>query len=148
MLVKKNEAAIVERKQSFGWRIYVTNQPKDSLSLQQAVLVYRKEYKIERRIRNLKEEVTALLLLYLRKDHRIEALINLLVLVLKVTAAVEFDIARTLKDKAEELEGLYAGNPKIISSKNVFYNNYYNFSSILLQQVNTILTVAVFYHSK
>ncbi len=113
VLVKKNEAAIEQHKQRLGWRVYVTNQPKDKLSLQQAVLAYRQEYKIERRIRNLKQEVTALLPLYLKKDQRIEALINLLVLVLKVIAAVEFDIARALKDKAEKLEGLYAGNPTI-----------------------------------
>lgn len=116
VLVKKDENAISECKQSLGWRIYVTNQPKDNLSLQQAILAYRQEYKIERRIRNLKEEVTALLPLFLRKDHRIEALINLLVLVLKVIAAVEFDIARGLKDKSEQLAGLYAGNPKISTS--------------------------------
>lgn len=116
VLVKKNEQAIEQRKQTLGWRVYVTNQSKEALSIQQAVLAYREEYKIERRIRNLKEEVTALLPVFLKKDHRISALINLLVLVLKVIAALEFDIARTLKENKEKLEGLYPGNPKIATS--------------------------------
>ena len=113
VLVKKKEDAIEQCKHSLGWRVYVTNQAKELLSLQQAVLEYRQEYKIERRIRNLKQEVTALLPVFLRKDHRIEALINLLVLVLKVIAVLEFDIAKELKQQQQELEGLYAGNPKI-----------------------------------
>jgi transposase len=50
-----------------GWRVYVTNHPKETFSLSDAVNLYREEYQIERRIRNLKEEVTALLPIFLKK---------------------------------------------------------------------------------
>ncbi len=117
VVVKKEDKAIEAKKQLVGWRVYVTNQPKGDLSLSKALNLYREEYRIERRIRNLKEEVTALLPLFLKKDNRIEALINLLILVLKITAVMEYDIAKALKVANKELGGLYPGNPSITTTK-------------------------------
>lgn len=42
--VKRNQAAIDEAKSRLGWRLYVTNQVAEKLSLQQAVLAYRDQY--------------------------------------------------------------------------------------------------------
>lgn len=113
ILVSKKKEAIERQKAMMGWRVYVTNHPSETLSLSDAVNLYREEYGIERRIRNLKEEVTALLPIFLKKDNRISALINMLILVLKLVAGIEHEVATTLKEKGKELAGLYPGNPKI-----------------------------------
>ena len=42
--VKRNQAAIDEAKSRLGWRLNVTNQVVEKLSLQQAVLAYRDQY--------------------------------------------------------------------------------------------------------
>lgn len=62
-----NHKALDHKVSTLGWRVYVTNKTADDLSLEQAILLYREEYKIERRIRNLKEEVTRLLPVFLKK---------------------------------------------------------------------------------
>ena len=115
--VQVNEKALEYKVSTLGWRVYVTNKELDKLSLEQAVVMYREEYKIERRIRNLKEEVTRLLPVFLKKENRIEGLINLLILVLKMIAAIEFKVAKELEERGEELGGLYAGNPKITTPR-------------------------------
>lgn len=115
--IEVDEKAYVRALDVLGWRVYVTNQNKDTLSLEKAVNLYREEYKIERRIRNLKEEVTKLLPLFLKKDDRIEGLINLLMLILKIISAIEYKVAQELLKRKEELAGLYAGNPKITAAK-------------------------------
>jgi len=87
VIVSKKQAAIEAKKELLGWRVYVTNQPKEELSLSKAINLYREEYRVERRIRNLKE------------------------VVLKVISLIEYDIAKALKAANRELAGLYAGNP-------------------------------------
>ncbi len=109
--------AFEQKVSTLGWRVYVTNKGADELSLEDAVLLYREEYKIERRIRNLKEEVTRLLPVFLKKENRIIGLINLLILVLKVIAAIEFKVAKELEQRGEELGEIYAGNPKITTAR-------------------------------
>src|SRR4029077_12529119 len=43
-----DEAALEAAVRRLGWRVYGTNQPVESLSLEQAVLAYRNEYQVER----------------------------------------------------------------------------------------------------
>jgi transposase len=46
--VRVDEDALESAVSRLGWRVYVTNQPSDQLSLEQAVLAYRSEYLVER----------------------------------------------------------------------------------------------------
>ncbi len=46
--VTLDEAALAHQKSMLGWRVYVTNQPSQELSLPRAVVAYREEYLIER----------------------------------------------------------------------------------------------------
>ena len=108
-----NEEALKTRIMTLGWIIYATNMPKELLSIENAVLFYREEYKIEHRFHNLKEEVTRLLPVFLKKDNRIIGLIHLLMLALKVIATMEYNIKTKLEKNKEKLAGLYPGNPKI-----------------------------------
>ena len=108
-----NEEALKTRILTLGWVVYATNMPLELLSIEKAVLLYRQEYKIEHRFHNFKDEVTRLLPIFLKKDNRIVGLINLLLFVLKIAAAMEFKVQKKLEEKGEQLEGLYDGNPKI-----------------------------------
>jgi transposase len=65
-------------------------------------LIIRGEYKIERRIRNLKQEVCALLPIYLQKDDRIVGLVNLLTLLLQIVSIAEYQMAQSLKEEEQE----------------------------------------------
>jgi transposase len=52
--VSLDEAAAAAAVRQLGWRVYVTTQPPDQLSLQEAVLAYRSEYLVERAMGRLK----------------------------------------------------------------------------------------------
>ncbi len=49
--VTLDEAAVTNAIRMMGWRVYVTNQPQEALSLDSAVVAYREEYLIERGFR-------------------------------------------------------------------------------------------------
>ena len=81
-----NEAAMTAAIGKLGWRVYATNQPQETLSLEQAVLAYRSEYLIERGIGRLKNKPLSLTPMYLASEERVKvfpfgkALIRLLVI--------------------------------------------------------------------
>jgi len=103
---------IAHQKKLLGWRVYGSNCTDKDFTLEKAVLLYRKEYIIERRFNCLKNKPLNLLPLYLQKHNRIEALINVLLLALRVISLIEYKVADNLEKKGEVLAGLYAGNPK------------------------------------
>ena len=92
--------------------MYGTNQPVEQLSLEQAVLAYREEYLVERGFGRLKGKPLSVTPMYLQNDQRATGLIRLLTIGLRVLTLLEFDVRRRLAEQAEELAGLYAGNPK------------------------------------
>src|SRR5262249_39462368 len=51
-----------------GWRVYVTTQPPEQLSLQESVLAYRNEYLVERAMGRLKGRPLSLTPMYLERD--------------------------------------------------------------------------------
>jgi transposase len=114
---EQNQALIEQHIDYLGYRVYLTNQKEALLPLPKAVEAYRGEYKIERRIRNLKQEVCALLPIYLQKEDRIVGLVNLLTLLLQIVSIVEYRVAQSLKEENnkenQKLEGLYAGQPTL-----------------------------------
>ena len=102
-------AAVVRR---FGWRVYVTNQAKEQLSLAQAVLAYREEYLVEHGFGRLKGKPLSLSPMYVHSDQRATGLVRLLCIGLRVLTLLEFRVRQRLADQQESLAGLYAGNPK------------------------------------
>jgi len=108
----KDENKIIQKKKLFGWRVYGTNNTSDDMTVEKAVLLYRKEYIIERRFNYLKNKPLNLLPLFLRTDKYIVGLINVLLLALRVISLIEFNVARNLEKNDKEIAGLYSGNPK------------------------------------
>jgi len=110
--VRVQTAALARAIRRLGWRVYATNHPARTLSLQQAVLAYRQQYREERGFGRLKGRALALTPVYLATDQRVTGLIRLLSLGLRVLTLVEFQVRRSLQTAQAELAGLYAGQPK------------------------------------
>jgi transposase len=55
--VIRQEAQIAAQKERFGWKAFATNAPQPRLSLAEAVLCYRHEYRIERIFNRLKSRL-------------------------------------------------------------------------------------------
>ncbi len=110
--VTKDNEKIADKKKLAGWRVYASNSLSKDLTIEKAVLLYRKEYIIERRFDYLKNRPLNLIPLYLRVEKYIVGLINVLLLALRVISLIEFSVVRSLEKEEKDLAGLYAGNPK------------------------------------
>jgi transposase len=94
-----------------GWRVYATNHPQATLSLEQAVLAYRDEYVVERSFARLKGHPLSLSPLYLQRDDHITGLVRLLSIALRVLTLLEFVVRRQVAQTGEPVRGLYAAAP-------------------------------------
>src|SRR6266852_9936236 len=73
-----DQAAVSAATRRLGWRVYATNHPEQTLSLEQAVLAYREEYLVERGFGRLKGKPLSLSPMYVQSDQRATGLIHLL----------------------------------------------------------------------
>ena len=110
--VRVDEEALARAVGRLGWRVYVTNQPSEQLSLEQAVLAYRSEYLVERSLGRLKGRPLSLTPMYVQRDDHATGLIRLLSIALRVLTLTEFVGRRHLALEQGKIAGLYAGNPK------------------------------------
>jgi transposase len=115
--VEVDEAALSEAIRRLGWRVYVTNHPKPTLSLEQTVVAYREEYLVERGFGRVIGKPLSLSPMYVQSDQRATGLIHLLSLALRLLAVVEWRCRQRLAEQQESLAGLYAGNPKRSTSR-------------------------------
>lgn len=113
----RQEEALKAAKARLGWRVYVTNRPKEQLRLEQAVLAYRHEYVIERNFSRLKGVPLSLSPVYLsREDHTI-GLFRLLSLGLRVLTVLEYALREELAKTQASIAGMYAGQPTRTTSR-------------------------------
>ncbi len=112
-----DQAAVSAATRRLGWRVYVTNHPEQTLSLEQAVLAYREEYLVERGFGRLKGKPLSLAPMYVQSDQRATGLIHLLSVALRILTLLEGRCRQRLADQHESLPGLYAGNPKRTTSR-------------------------------
>jgi transposase len=110
--VSLDQEAVAAAVRQLGWRVYVTTQPPEQLSLQEAVLAYRNEYLVERAMGRLKGRPLSLTPMYLERDDHATGLIRLLSIGLRVLTLLEFGVRRRLATAKTMLTGLYVGNPK------------------------------------
>src|SRR5262249_17338624 len=80
---------ITARRQRFGWKAFVTNAGPTRLSLREAVLGYRHEYRVERIFHRLKSRVH-IAPLFVKLNEQIEGLTYLLTLGVRVVTVTEF----------------------------------------------------------
>lgn len=115
--VQENEEARKIAINRLGWRVYATNTPVEQLLLDDAVLIYREEYFIERSFGRLKGKPLSLTPMYLQKDEHATGLIRLLTIGLRVLTLLEFVVRSKLAEAETDIAGLYAGNPSLQTSQ-------------------------------
>ena len=108
--------ALASAIEQLGWRVYATNQVADGLSLSQAVEAYRDEYVVERTFGRLKGQPLSLSPMYVERDDHATGLVRLLSIALRVLTLMEFVVRRQLAQEGATLAGLYAGNPKRVTT--------------------------------
>jgi transposase len=110
MQVQRDEGAIQKKSQEMGWQVYATNGLR--MSLEQVVWAYRGQYRIEDDWSRLKGRPLGLTPMYLQKEGRMQGLVYLLSVALRVLTLLEWVARRRLDHEGEKLQGVYAGQPK------------------------------------
>jgi len=110
--VNRQEDAIAALHKTMGWRAYVTNALTEELTLEQALLVYRDEWLIERGFHRLKGAPLSLDPMFVKRDDQVIGLTNLLSMGVRLLTLIEFVARQKLKQGREKLVGLHAENPK------------------------------------
>ncbi len=107
--IARREDPIANLVQRFGWKAFVTNTTQARLSLADAVLCYRNEYRIERIFNRLKSRVS-IAPLFVKRDDQIQGLTYLLTLGVRVLTVLEFVLRRSLENDQAKLPGLHPEN--------------------------------------
>jgi transposase len=107
--ITRDEERIGDLKARFGWKAFVTNATATRLSLADAVLCYRHEYRIERIFNRLKSRLPIAPMFVSRED-QIQGLTYLLTLGVRVLTVMEFTLRRSLQKDQATLPGLHPEN--------------------------------------
>jgi transposase len=107
--ITRQDGPIRALTQRFGWKAFVTNAPPERLSLRDAILCYRHEYRIERIFQRLKSRVH-IAPLFVKLNDQIEGLTYLLTLGVRVLTVMEFALRRSLQNDHTQLPGLHPEN--------------------------------------
>jgi transposase len=107
--ITRQADTIAALSQCFGWKAFVTNAGPKRLSLQDAVLSYRNEYRVERIFHRLKSRVH-IAPLFVKLNDQIEGLTYLLTLGVRVLTVMEFVLRRSLQNDHAKLPGLHPEN--------------------------------------
>lgn len=110
--IEVNQTVIDQRKELMGWQVYACNAPVSILCFEQCVWKYRGQNKIENRFDSLRHKIAPILPIFLQKEQRVTALVNLLMIALKVTTLIEYKAAQQLEKNEDTLADIYHGNPK------------------------------------
>ena len=104
--------AIQEEKARAGWRVYATNAPQTPLTLEQAVLQYRHEYRVERDFGRFKADRLVIAPMFVRRDDQVVGLPRLLSLGVRLLTLIEYVARRTLQQQQSTIAGLFLDSPR------------------------------------
>jgi len=107
--VQRDEGAIEQKKREMGWQVYGTNGL--GMSAAQVVWAYRGQYRIENDWSRLKGRPLGLVPVYLQDEGRMQGLVYLLSVALRVLTLVEWQVRERLQQEGTTLQGVYAGQP-------------------------------------
>ncbi len=110
---KHDDNAIEQFKALAGWRIFISNTPAETMSLNQSVQYYRDEWQVEHGFHRFKKGSLPALPLFLRIDARIKGQMQILTIALQALTLLEFVSRRELAWNKETISGLVPGNPKM-----------------------------------
>ena len=109
---KINQEAYDAAIESLGWRAYVTNRSEDLLSIEGVVLAYRDQYVVEHAFHRLKGKCLSLTPIHIQKDERIDGLVKLLTVPLRILVVIDKTLQDSIACRGENLSGLFRYNPK------------------------------------
>jgi transposase len=127
---------IADLCQRLGWKAFVTNAGQEQLSLQEAVLCYRNEYRVERIFHRLKSRLH-IAPLFVKLNEQIEGLTYLLTLGVRVLTVMEFVLRRSLETAQARLPGLHPENKQKMTGKPTAERILKAFSDISLTIIKT-----------
>ena len=107
--VCRADPLIQEKKREMGWQVYGTNAV--AMTLAQVVWAYRGQDRIEDDWSRLKGRPLGLTPLSLQDEGRIQGLVSLLSLALRVLTLLEWVVRQRLRQEGTKLQGVYAGQP-------------------------------------
>jgi transposase len=107
--VRREEALIAGKKREMGWQVYATNAAV--LVLAQVVWAYRGQYRVEDDWSRLKGRPLGLTPMYLQDEGRMQGLVYLLSLALRLLTLLEWVVRERLREERAKLRGVYAGQP-------------------------------------
>jgi len=114
--IARQADTIAALSQRLGWKAFVTNAGQTRLSLQDAVLCYRNEYRVERIFNRLKSRVH-IAPLFVKRNEQIEGLTYLLTLGVRVLTVTEFVLRRSLEHDQARLPSLHPENKQKMTDK-------------------------------
>jgi len=114
--ITRQDGPIRALTQRLGWQAFVTNAPPERLSLRDAIVCYRHEYRIERIFHRLKSRVH-IAPLFVKLNDQIEGLTYLLTLGVRVLTVLEFALRRSLQNDHAKLPGLHPENKTQMTDK-------------------------------
>jgi transposase len=114
--IARQADTIAALSQRLGWKAFVTNAGQTRLSLHDAVLCYRNEYRVERIFNRLKSRVH-IAPLFVKLNEQIEGLTYLLTLGVRVLTVTEFVLRQSLEQDQVKLPGLHLENKQKMTDK-------------------------------
>jgi transposase len=114
--ITRLEDRIGALRQRYGWKAFVTNVGPQRLSLQEAVLCYRHEYRVERIFNRLKSRVH-IAPLFVKLNEQIAGLTYLLTLGVRVLTVMEFVLRRSLAQDQAGLPNMHSENKQKSTDK-------------------------------
>jgi transposase len=107
--VARREGAIEQAKREMGWQVYATNHRE--MTLTAVVWGYRGQYRIEDDWSRLKGRSLSLTPMYLQDESRMQGLVLLLSLAIRLLTLLEWQVRKKLQDSGQTLTGVYPGQP-------------------------------------
>jgi transposase len=105
--VRRDEPSIERHTQEMGWQVYASNGL--AMPLPPVVWAYRGQYRIEDDWARLKGRSLGLVPVYLQDEQRIQGLVHLLSLALRLLTLLEWVVRDRLHKEEAQLQDLYAG---------------------------------------
>jgi len=134
--IVRHEGAIAALNGQFGWKAFVTNAAPERLSLKEAVLCYRNEYRVERIFNRLKSRVH-IAPMFVTLNDQIEGLTHLLTLGVRVLTVMEFVVRQSLQRDHAKLPGLHPENKQKRTDKPTAERLLKAFSKVSLTLIET-----------
>jgi transposase len=110
--VERNEEAIKDAKKRLGWRVQVTNLSSGRADWSTCVLLYNQGWCVERDFHLTKDLPLGIQPLFVQREDQITGLVRLVTIALRILTLIEIIVRGALREKDEEIVGLYEGQPK------------------------------------